>query len=116
MDAKTSRLITTTLLGLVTGIICMLLSYFVYEVDYWPLGVSFMLHHTVMGLAIGVSSLRMTWLPHGLFWGGAFGLFLAISLINTNTELQPWAVFILVVIWGFLIETVTTKALKRPQV
>ncbi len=113
MDAKTSRLVTATLLGVASGIICMLFSKYVYEIDYWPLGVSFLLHHTVLGLAIGASSLRMSWAVHGLFWGGAFGLFLAISLIGTNHE--PWVVFIAVVIWGFLIETVTTKALKRPQ-
>jgi peptidoglycan/LPS O-acetylase OafA/YrhL len=115
MNAKTSRLVTTTLLGLVTGIICMIISKFGYDIEYWPLGVSFLLHHTVMGLAIGASSLRMTWAPHGLFWGGVFGLFLAISLIDTNTDLEPWGVFIIVVIWGLLIETLTTKAFKRPQ-
>lgn len=113
MDAKTSRLITTTLLGLVTGIICMIISKFGYDIEYWPLGISFLLHHTVMGLAIGASSLRMAWALHGSLWGGAFGLFLAISLINTN--LVPWEVFIIVIIWGFLIEAVTTKAFRRPQ-
>jgi hypothetical protein len=115
MDAKTSRLVTTTLLGLVTGIICMIISKFGYDIEYWPLGVSFLLHHTVMGLAIGASSLRMPWVLHGLFWGVVFGLFLAIGLIDMNIKLEPWAVFIIVVVWGFLIETLTTKAFKRPQ-
>ena len=113
MDAKTSRLLTATLLRLVTGIICMIISKFGYDVDYWPLGFSFLLHHTVMGLAIGASSLRITWAPHGLLWGGVFGLFLAISLIGRDPE--PWGVFVVVVIWGFLIETVTTKVFKRQQ-
>ena len=113
MDAKSSRLVTTTLLGVVFGIICMFLSKFSAGVAYWPMGVSFLLHHAVMGLAIGVSLLKMNWAIHGVFWGGVFGLFLAIGLIGG--ALQPWVVFIAVVIWGFLIETLTTKAFKRPQ-
>jgi hypothetical protein len=113
MDAKSSRLITTTLLGVVFGIICMLLSKFTAEVAYWPMGISFLLHHTVMGFAIGASSLKMNWAAHGTLWGGIFGLFLAIGLIGGAPE--PWMVFIAVVVWGFLIETLTTKAFKRPQ-
>jgi hypothetical protein len=113
MDPKSNRLITTTLLGVVFGIICMLLSKYTADVAYWPMGVSFLLHHTVMGLVIGVSLLKMNWAYHGAFWGGLFGLFLAISRIGTTPE--PWAVFVAVVIWGFLIETLATKAFKRPQ-
>lgn len=113
MNTKTSRLVTTTLLGVVFGIICMLLSRYSWEVAYWPLGVSFLLHHTVMGLAIGVSSLKMNWAAHGVFWGVLFGLFLAIGLIGTIQE--AWFIIIPVVIWGFLIEILTTKAFKRPQ-
>jgi len=113
MDAKTSRLVTTTLLGVVFGIICMLLSKYTAGVAYWPMGVAFLLHHTVMGFVIGVSSLRMNWAAHGAFWGALFGIFLAISIIGTTQE--PWVIFIFVVIWGFLIETLATKAFKRPQ-
>ena len=113
MEAKSVRLCTTTLLGVVFGIICMLLSRYTGEIAYWPLGVSFLLHHAVMGLAIGASSLKMNWATHGIFWGAVFGLFMAISLIGSS--LEPWLVFIIVVVWGFLIETLTTKAFKRPQ-
>ena len=113
MDAKTSRLVTTTLLGVAFGIICMLLSYFIYDIDYWPLGLFFLLHHTVMGLAIGASSFRMNWAYHGFLWGVVFGLFLSISRIGPDH--QAWVFFISVVVWGILIETLTTKAFKRPQ-
>ena len=113
MNPKSSRLITTMLLGVDFGIICMLLSKFSAGVDYWPMGISFLLHHTVMGLVIGVSSLKINWAAHGAFWGAVFGLFLAIGIIGT--ALAPWAIFVFVVIWGFLIETLATKAFKRPQ-
>lgn len=113
MSAKSSRLVTTTLLGVVFGIICMLLSRYTAEINYWPMGVSFLLHHAVMGFAIGASSLKMNWAAHGVLWGAIFGLFLAIGLIGTARD--PWVFFIGVVIWGFLIETLATKAFKRPQ-
>lgn len=113
MDPKTTRVVTTMLLGVAFGIICMLLSKYIDGVPYWPIGVSFLLHHTVMGLVIGVSLLKMHWAAHGAFWGAVFGLFLAIGIIGTT--LEPWAIFIFVVIWGFLIETLATKVLKRPQ-
>ena len=110
---KSSRLVTTTVLGAVFGVICMLLSRYTAEVAFWPIGVSFLLHHTVMGFAIGASSLKMNWAAHGAFWGALFGLFLAIGCVGGT--LQPWIAFTLPVIWGFLIETLATKAFKQPQ-
>ena len=113
MSPKSTRLVTTTLLGVAVGIICMLLSKFMSGVAYWPIGISFLLHHTAMGLVIGASSLKMNWAAHGAFWGAVFGIFLAISRIGAEPNF--WLVFIAVVIWGFLIETLSTKAFKRPQ-
>ena len=111
--AKTSRLVTTTLLGAVFGIICMLLSRYTAEIAFWPLGVSFLLHHTVMGFAIGASSLKMNWAAHGVLWGAVFGIFLAVGNIGTYPE--PWALFVFPIVWGFLVETLATKVFKQPQ-
>ena len=58
--SKSSRLVTTTLLGVVFGIICMLLSRYTAQVAFW-------------------------------------------------------LVFVVVIIWGLLIETLATKAFKQPQ-
>jgi hypothetical protein len=110
---KLSRLVTTTILGAVFGVICMLLSRYTAEIDFWPLGVSFLIHHTVLGFAIGASSLKMHWAAHGAFWGALFGLFLAIGQVGG--ALEPWIAFVLPVIWGFLIETLATKVFKQPQ-
>jgi len=79
---KSSRLVTTTVLGAVFGVICMLLVRYTAQVAFWPIGVSFLLHHTVMGLAIGTSWLKMNWAAHGALWGALFGLFLAIGLVG----------------------------------
>ena len=108
-----SRLVTTTILGAVFGIICMLLSRYVSGIAFWPVGVSLLLNHTVMGLVIGASSIKMHWAVHGVMWGALFGLFTAIGQIGTT--LNPWVVFFTVVVWGFLIETIATKAFKQPQ-
>jgi hypothetical protein len=111
--SKYSRLVTTTVLGAIFGVICILSSKYTSQIDFWPLGISFFLQHTVMGLAIGTSSLKMHWAAHGTFWGAVFGLFLAISVVGTTANSILF--FVLVVVWGFLIETITTKAFKRPQ-
>src|SRR4030042_6693934 len=113
MVSKSSRLITTTILGLVFGVICMLLSRYTAQVGFWPVGVSYLLHHTVLGFAIGASSLKLNWAVHGVLWGALFGLFLAIGCIGGT--LTPWIAFIMVVIWGFLIEILATKVFKQLQ-
>ena len=113
MEDKPSRLVTTTIFGAVFGVICMLLSRYTMDVAFWPLGVSFLLHHTVMGFAIGASSLKINWAANGAIWGALFGLFLAVGQVGG--ALAPWAAFVFPVIWGFLIETITTKAFKLPQ-
>jgi hypothetical protein len=93
--------------------IFMLLSRYIADVAFWPIGVSFLLHHTVMGLVIGISALRLHWIVHGTFWGAAFGLFWAISVFEST--LVAWVVYFVMVIWGFLIETLSTKVFRRPQ-
>ncbi len=113
--AKSSRLVTTTILGVIFGIICMLLSRYTMEIDFWPIGVAFLLNHTVLGVAIGASSIRMHWAAHGAIWGAMFSVFTAIGSIGTVTTQQIVIMFIAVVIWGFLIETIATKALKQAQ-
>ena len=110
---KYSRLVTTTILGAVFGVICMLLSRYTAQVAFWPIGVSFLLSHAVMGFVIGASWLKMNWAAHGALWGALFGLFLAISRVGAAPE--PWLVFIVVVVWGFLIEALATKAFRQPQ-
>ena len=112
--AKTSRIVTTTLLGLVFGIIFMLgMRYFGVPVPFWPIGIYHLVACTVMGLAIGVSSLKMNWAAHGALWGALFGVFLAISVVGEVPV--PVLNFVAQIIWGFLIELLATKAFKQPQ-
>ena len=110
---KSSRVLITTIFGLVFGIICLFLSKYTGGISFWPMGVSYLINHTVMGFAIGVSSLKMNWAVHGVLWGALFGIFTAISAVGTN--LNPFIAFLALIIWGFLIETIATKGFKQPQ-
>jgi len=111
---KSSRLITTTILGLVFGIIVMLLKRYVGEPDpFWPDGISMLLIVTLLGVVIGASALKMNWAAHGALWGALFGVFWAINVVGEASYLP--CEFAGSVICGFLIETLATKAFKQPQ-
>ena len=108
---KSSRLVTTTILGAFFGGVCILLSVYGAGVNCWPLGVSFFLHHAVMGFAIGASGLRINWAAHGVLWGLLFGIFLFIGVLDTYPN--PWQALIAIIVWGFLIELLATKVFKQ---
>ena len=111
---KPSRVITTTILGLVFGVISMLLGRYVGIPDpFWPIGIFFLIAYTVMGVAIGASALKMNWAAHGTLWGALFGVFLAIAVVGQVPF--PSINFGASVVWGFLIELLATKAFKQPQ-
>jgi len=111
---KKSRLITTTILGLVFGIIGMLVGRYAGTPDpFWPVGISDLLFITVMGVVIGASALKMNWAAHGVLWGALFGIPYAIGAVGEVP--YPLLDFVGSVIFGFLIETLATKAFKQPQ-
>ncbi|MCP8319602.1 MAG: hypothetical protein H3Z52_01480 [archaeon] len=112
--ANLSRVFTTTILGVVFGAICMLLSEYSLQVPFWPMGISLLLHHTVMGFAIGASALKINWAAHGILWGVLFSIFLSISFVGRFDEFWV-AALIFPIIWAFLIEVFTTKVFKQPQ-
>lgn len=109
-----SRVITTTILGLVFGIIWMLLTRYVgVPIAFWPLGISWLLFVSVMGVAIGASALKMNWAAHGTLWGALFGVFMAIAVVGQVPF--PSINFGASVVWGFLIELLATRAFKQAQ-
>jgi len=55
----------------------------------------------------------MNWAAHGAFWGLLFGIFLGVGQVGG--AIQLWMAFVLPIVWGFLIETLATKAFKQPQ-
>lgn len=100
------RIAVTTVFGGIFGIVCMLFLKYGSGVAIWPNGVYSLIHHCVMGFAIGTSSLKLHWAPHGLLWGILFGLFLGISYWG-----QPqgfWVPWVLVIVWALLIELIAS--------
>jgi len=75
-------------------------------VAIWPNGVSSLIHHCVMGFAIGTSNLKLHWAPHGVLWGILFGLFLAISYWGQQQGF--WVPWVLVIVWALLIELIAS--------
>jgi len=110
---KWSRVLITTVFGLVFGIICLFAVRYTVGIAFWPLGVSYLVHHIVLGFAIGVSAWKMHWAAHGTIWGALFGIFTAIAAVGTTNN--PFGNFVFTVIWGFLIETIATKGFKQAQ-
>jgi len=104
------RVMITTIWGAIFGIVCMLLQKYSAGVSFWPLGVSSLIHHSVMGFTIGVSSLRIHWALHGILWGFLFAIFLAIGWWGGPQGF--WATLGLVILWAFLIELITTLGFK----
>jgi len=106
---QTKRAMMTTVWGAIFGIVCMLQLKYLVGISFWPLGIGSLIHHSVMGLTIGVSSIRLHWAPHGLLWGLLFGIFLVILY-----QAQPvtWGALAFVILWGFLIELITTVGFK----
>ena len=104
------RVMMTTVWGAIFGIICMLIQKYGARVSLWPIGISILIHHSVMGFTIGVSSLRIHWAPHGILWGFLLGIFFVTALLGTPVGF--WGPLGVLMLWGFLIELITTVGFK----
>jgi hypothetical protein len=111
------RVILATLSGFVCGLICnALASSGGYEMP-WPITAQIISSRILIGLAIGVSSLKMPWVIHGLLMGTLFSFPMAFSgLMAAVPGFSPSAMFMSTVlmgtIYGFLIELVTSVIFK----
>ena len=120
---KTKRLIISTLVGLVFGIASYGFASSGANFVSTSLAVSIILSRTLLGFAIGVSTLKFShWALHGIIIGliislplAAFEAVMGGSLAITQGMLM---VFTLVfgMVYGFLIELVTTVILQAKQV
>jgi len=104
------RVIITTVWGAIFGGICMLIQKYQPGVAFWPVSVASLIHHSVMGFTIGASGLKVHWSLHGILWGFLFGIFFAMVLVDT--PLGFWGPFGFMILFGFLIELITTKGFK----
>jgi len=109
---RTRRVVIASILGLIAGGISWAGSLFV-EVGA-PLSlassISMALLWALLGFSIGISSLRWHWVIHGMVLGLIFGVVFGVTALGL--ERSFWPPLIMGLIYGFLIELITTKALK----
>ena len=113
------RLLVAVLSGLACGFICYGLASSSPGPLAWPVAVQIIISRTLIGFGIGISSLAMRhWSINGLVMGALFSLPLAFSglmapesLAFSKTGMFGMTV-ILGMIYGFLIELVTSVLFK----
>ena len=110
------RIIIATILGLIAGIICYMGSKSSAPVEYnLAMTMETIFNRMIIGFLIGVSGWKMQWAIHGIIMGFIGGAPLWLSSYQGGMN----ALIIMLVasvVWGFLIELITTKAFKAPQI
>jgi hypothetical protein len=116
---STKRLITATISGILFGLVCTSFASSGPVKLAWPIMMQIISSRTLIGLAIGISRFPIKhWSIHGLVMGFLFSLPLAFSglMAPENPDFSHSAMFISTVvmgmIYGFLIEVITSVLLK----
>ncbi len=116
---SSKRVIIATLMGAVCGVICCLLASSGGELPL-VMSASIFLSRTLIGFVIGISAMKMHWAIHGPL----IGLILSIpgglaATMTANPEMSSAAMFtgtvVMGVIYGFLIELVTSVLFKAKR-
>ncbi|MBE0640372.1 MAG: hypothetical protein IH598_17810 [Bacteroidales bacterium] len=116
---KNKRLMIATLSGLLFGFICFGFASGGPEPLPMPVAVQIIISRTLIGFALGITSLTFGhWVIRGLLFGLLFSLPLAFSglMSPASPEFTPLMMFyssvIMGMIYGLLIELITTKLFK----
>jgi len=111
---KGKRVFWSTVLGLVAGILCYLMSR--GSVNPYPGWMVFttILNRTLIGWCIGTSGLRWHWIRHGIFWGLLISLLMAVPAWGAGSFRGFYLLMIAGAVWGLLIELFTGKVFKAP--
>jgi len=105
------RVIVATIFGLIFGFVSWAICNFgMGHTQPVSVNLVIILFNGLLGFTIGISSLRWHWAVHGLVLGGIFGLCLGLVAAGVGNEFY-WP-FIFGFVYGFLIELITTVALK----
>ena len=116
------RIIVATISGVIFGFVCLGLASSSPGALPWPAAVQIVTSRTLIGFAIGISSLSVGhWTVHGLLMGMIFSFPLAFSGLMapdnpefSKTSMWVWTV-ILGMIYGVLIELITSAFFKARQ-
>ncbi len=115
------RIIIATLSGLLFGFVCYTLASSSGELPL-PVALQIIASRTLMGFAIGISTLKLHWSLHGIILGTLFSLPLGFGgmMAPETPEFSSTMMFISTVtvstIYGLLIELITSLLFKAKQV
>ena len=119
---KTKRLIIATLFGVIFGIVCFGLASSGQNELPMILAINIILGRTLIGVAIGISRFTLKhWSLHGLIMGlvfsfpAAFGAMLGPENPEFNHKMLFVSTIIMGMIYGFLIELITSVLFKAKQ-
>jgi hypothetical protein len=116
------RMVVATLSGVLFGFVCLGLASSSPGTLPWPAAVQIVVSRTLIGFAIGISTLSLGhWAIHGLVMGMLFSLPLAFSGLMapdsaeiSKTAIWVWTV-VLGMIYGLLIEVITSILFRARQ-
>ena len=109
------RVVIATLFGLVAGVICATGAHYGHLLKITAVTLVWvLLNRTVMGFAIGISSLKVHWAWNGIVMGVVVGsIFSYFLFMNLGLKMLP-LVSIGNAIYGLLIEFFTTVVCRQP--
>jgi hypothetical protein len=110
------RIVVATLFGLVAGAICASGAFYGHLLKFSVVTLLFiLLNRAVMGLAIGISGLKLRWAWNGIFVGIAVGSIFSYFMFMTNGPGPlPVVNFFVNGLFGLMIEFFTTVVFKQP--
>ena len=113
---NSKRFTVATLSGVLFGVVCYALASSGPDKLAWPVVLQIITSRTLIGLAIGISSLRLVhWSVHGLVMGLLFSVPLAFSglMAPDSPQYSKASMFVMTVvlgmIYGLLIEVITSR-------
>jgi hypothetical protein len=110
------RVVITTILGFIFGIVCMLLSS-----SKGPLAPamawSIIFNRTLMGFVIGISAWKINYLVHGILLGlfVTFPMALGVLVMPEKGTYVFWMTMFAGAVYGFLIELITHQIVKEKK-
>lgn len=115
------RIVIAVLCGVLSGLVCYTIASSAGGGLHYAIALQIIASRTLIGFAIGISKLKIHWVLHGILMGLVFSLPLSFSglMAPENPEFTKTMMFVSTVvmgiIYGFLIELITSVLFKAKQ-
>jgi len=110
-----SRLLVTTLLGFVFGVVCWLLASSGQPAMPAAMSWSIIFSRALLGFVIGISAWKMNYMLHGIILGFIVSIPMALGALSFQGLKIFLGTLIMGMIYGFLIELITHLIIKEKQ-